>query len=326
MNRLLRAYCRFSRAERAGVLLLFVTTVLVFSADVLWNISLQRQEEAGDENARMRRRVWMRDYRSFAGSPAVAAGEFDDEDFLQTLGSAPSRAPVEADASSVRIKLAPFPFDPNRADSVTLRNLGLPARVVRNILHYRARGGRFRRASEFAKVYGLGKPEYTVLLPYIQIADTFSSAGRATSLLLAAREHSAPAKYEAGTQVDLNRADTAELKRIPGIGSGIARLITAYRARLGGFYAVEQLAEIRLNVDSLRPWFTVDSADIRRIDLNSAGVSRLKAHPYIDFYQAKIIVDYRLKHGRLSSLKPFRLYEEFGDSDLRRIAPYVCFE
>ena len=30
-------------------------------------------------------------------------------------------------------------------------------------------------------------------------------------------------KYEPGTLVDLNKADTAELKKIPGIGSGIAR-------------------------------------------------------------------------------------------------------
>ena len=44
--------------------------------------------------------------------------------------------------------------------------------------------------------------------------------------------------------LDLNRADTAELKKIPGIGSGIARLIVNYRQRLGGFYQIEQLQEI----------------------------------------------------------------------------------
>lgn len=42
-------------------------------------------------------------------------------------------------------------------------------------------------------------------------------------------------KYPEGTLVDLSEADTTELKKIPGIGSGIARMIVAYRKRLGGF-------------------------------------------------------------------------------------------
>ena len=43
------------------------------------------------------------------------------------------------------------------------------------------------------------------------------------------------------------------------------------------------------------------------------------------FYQAKAIVDYRRKHGRLKNLKPFVLYEEFDPEALERIGHYVCF-
>lgn len=39
-------------------------------------------------------------------------------------------------------------------------------------------------------------------------------------------------KYPEGTQIDLNSADTIELKKIPGIGSGIAGSIVRYRERL----------------------------------------------------------------------------------------------
>lgn len=35
------------------------------------------------------------------------------------------------------------PFDPNTADSLQLRSLGIPGNVVRNILRYRAKGGYF---------------------------------------------------------------------------------------------------------------------------------------------------------------------------------------
>ncbi|EXY62450.1 helix-hairpin-helix domain-containing protein, partial [Bacteroides fragilis] len=52
----------------------------------------------------------------------------------------------------------------------------------------------------------------------------------------------------------------------------------------------------------------------------------LKAHPYINFYQAKIIVEYRKKKGILKSLKQLSLYEEFTPQDLERISHYICFE
>ena len=123
-----------------------------------------------------------------------------------------------------------------------------------------------------------------------------------------------------------NRADTAELKKIPGIGSGIARLIVNYRQRLGGFYQIEQLQEIHLNYRQLQAWFTVTPSEIRRINLNRVGIERLRHHPYINFYQAKALVEYRKKKGALHSLKPFTLYEEFTESDLERLSPYVCFE
>ena len=50
-------------------------------------------------------------------------------------------------------------------------------------------------------------------------------------------------KYQPGTVINLNEADTTELKKVPGIGSAIARMIVNYRTQLGGFYKIEQLQE-----------------------------------------------------------------------------------
>ena len=44
------------------------------------------------------------------------------------------------------------PFDPNRTDSVTFCRLGLPAWMAKNILRYRSKGGKFRKAEDFKKV------------------------------------------------------------------------------------------------------------------------------------------------------------------------------
>ena len=133
-------------------------------------------------------------------------------------------------------------------------------------------------------------------------------------------------KYEAGTLVDLNKADTTELKKIPGIGSGIARMIVHYRNQLGGFYQVEQLREINLDAEQLEAWFTIDEGDIQKIPVNKSSVDRLRRHPYLDFYQAKALVEHRRKHGDLESLKPFVLYEEFTEDDLERISHYLNFD
>ena len=133
-------------------------------------------------------------------------------------------------------------------------------------------------------------------------------------------------KYEAGTLVDFNRADTTALKKIPGIGSAIARMIVNYRNQLGGFYEVEQLREINLDAEQLQSWFVVDEAAIRKIPVNKSSVDRLRKHPYINFYQAKALVEHRRKHGDLESLKPFVLYEEFTEEDLERISHYLSFD
>ena len=219
-------------------------------------------------------------------------------------------------------------FDPNTADSVTFVKLGLPSWMARNILRYRSKNGVFRRPEDFRKIYGMTDAQFQTLRPYIRIAqpdtDRYSAPVRLLEDSLPLRKDTL-FKYPPGTLVDLNRADTTELKKIPGIGSGIARMITGYRQRLGGFYHIEQLEEIHLDYRQLKPWFCIDTAAIQRIDLNRASVERLRNHPYINFYQAKAIVDYRRKHGRLKNLKPFVLYEEFDSEALERIRHYVCF-
>lgn len=133
-------------------------------------------------------------------------------------------------------------------------------------------------------------------------------------------------KYEEGTIVNLNTTDTTELKMIPGIGSAIARLIVGYRQQLGGYSHIEQLKEINLDAEKLSSWFVIDSTQIAPFNINQVGINRLRNHPYLNFYQAKVIVEHRRKHGNIRSLKQLSLYEEFSETDLSRLSPYVCFE
>lgn len=219
------------------------------------------------------------------------------------------------------------PFDPNTADSVLLRQLGLPVYIVRNILKYRAKGGVFRSPESFSRIYGLKEEVYQKLKPYTTIAPLVSVSHVRTDTFRQLKD-TIPyiPKYEEGTIVDLNKADTSILKRIPGIGSTLARMIVVYRQRLGGFYDVSQLQEVPHVRVELNKWFVVTPAGLHKIQVNSASLDKLRSHPYMDFYKAKAIMEYRRKRGKIKGLSQLSMFEEFTEKDLKRLSPYLTFE
>ena len=225
------------------------------------------------------------------------------------------------------------PFDPNLADSIEFLRLGLPSYVIKNVIKYRQKGGRFSTPESFARIYGLTEAKFKELQPYIYISEEFikkpnrkKSAQERSKREEKVDSLQKPFKYPEGTLVDVNTADTTELKKIPGIGSGIARRIVAYRNRLGGFYTLEQLNEVEFVTADLLKWFKLEGDSVRKLPINRVGLDKLRAHPYINFYQAKVIVEYRRKKGEIKSLSQLALYEEFTEKDLKRLSAYISFD
>lgn len=133
-------------------------------------------------------------------------------------------------------------------------------------------------------------------------------------------------KFQQGIVVDVNTADTLVLKKIPDIGSVISHNIVNYRNRLGGFYDVSQLLEVK-NVDTtLLVWFQVKSDIYRKISINKADIDELRNHPYMDFYKAKAVVDYRRKRGKITGMTQLSMLKEFSDEDITRLSHYFSFE
>ena len=225
------------------------------------------------------------------------------------------------------------PFDPNLADSIEFLRLGLPSYVIKNVIKYRQKGGRFSTPESFARIYGLTEAKFKELQPYIYISEEFikkpnrkKSAQERPKREEKVDSLQKPFKYPEGTLVDVNTADTTELKKIPGIGSGIARRIVAYRNRLGGFYTLYQLNEVEFVTADLLKWFKLEGDSVRKLPINRVGLDKLRAHPYINFYQAKVIVEYRRKKGEITSLSQLALYEEFTEKDLKRLSAYISFD
>ena len=114
--------------------------------------------------------------------------------------------------------------------------------------------------------------------------------------------------------------------KIPGIGRAGAQAIISYRDKLGGYYDISQIKEIRFIADSaiehLFRFAYIDTSVIEKIDINKASVSFMKKHPYINFYQAKCIVDYR-KRKFLNNIDELKFSQEFNSEDFRRLFHYI---
>ncbi|MGL5957195.1 MAG: helix-hairpin-helix domain-containing protein [Phocaeicola sp.] len=252
--------------------------------------------------------------------------------FLASVGE--KRA--EKEQAKVHLKwkqreITPTRFDPNSVDSLQLYEMGLPIWLISRILNYRKAGGKFPTPEAFGRIYGLSETLFAELKPFIEISDSFLPFKRKVALgdslaLEKAADSLRYFKYPEGVLVDLNSADTTELKKIPGIGSAIARMVVVYRERLGGFYSVRQLEEIAYLSTDLWKWFVVKESPIPFLDVNVASLDRLRAHPYLNFYQAKVIVEHRKKRGKIESLSQLSLYEEFAEKDFDRLTYYLKFD
>lgn len=250
-------------------------------------------------------------------------------------------------ADGRRVEL--FPFDPNTADSTQLLRLGLQPWQVRAIYKYRAKGGIYRTPHDFGRLYGMTRQQYETLEPYIRIGDDYQPA----YTQFASRAEEAQERYEAyekahphapykeydrdtlrypvklkpGQQVNLATADTTLLKKIPGIGSAWARRIVQYRDRLGGFYSVSQLRDMDEFPTQSLPYLSLPTATATtKLNLNQLSLSQLRRHPYINYFQAKAICDYRRLKGPLKSIDQLRLLQkDFPPEAIERLRHYVTF-
>ena len=227
-------------------------------------------------------------------------------------------------------RVSRFPFDPNTADSTALLSLGLQPWQVRNIYKYRAAGGIYRQPEDFARVYGLTKKQFDELRPYIRISSDYKPSSefyesRHSNVnapeSIAARHITV--KLRAGETLELNGADSSQLVRVPGIGPFYARQIENRRRWLGGYYSADQLLEIDYFPKEALNYFHVNASLIKKINVNKLSLSELKRHPYLNYYQAKAIVDYRRLRGPLKDIGELKLMKDFTEKDIERLRHYV---
>ena len=249
-----------------------------------------------------------------------------------------------------------FYFDPNTADSTQLLRLGLRPWQVRNMYKYRAKGGRYRQKEDFAMLYGLTLEQYRRLEPYIRIKpeamardyfngndngngnenangnDNGNRLAHNKGVTKQVQQENVPVnvnvpvkKLTQGECVDINTADTAELKRIPGIGSYFARRIVELRQRRQAFVSPDELLSIRNFPETALTYMTA-SQNFAKIHINQSSLQQLKAHPLINYTQATDILRYRRLNGNIRSVNDISNLPSFTPEQLARLKPFLLFE
>lgn len=226
---------------------------------------------------------------------------------FNTAAAALNKANLQTTDGNRAANVTLFKFNPNNLSAGDWRKLGITAKQAAIIKNYTAKGGRFRKAEDLQKIYGLTKLDYARLAPFIIIP-----------------------QEKANIIVELNTADSARLTAIDGIGGAFAKRIIYYRERLGGFITKEQLKEVygidELKYNEIKDQVKVDAGHIRKININTITFDKLRLMPYLNYKQVNAMIEYRKQHGDYTSINDLKNIAIIDDNILRKIEPYLVFK
>jgi DNA uptake protein ComE-like DNA-binding protein len=213
-----------------------------------------------------------------------------------------------------------FFFNPNQLPDKDWERLGFSEKQVHSIKNYESKGGVFKTKSDVKKMYAISEPEFNRIAPFIDLPEekkdepkTFKKINKPFLI------------------VDIGKADSTELSTLPMVGEYLAYKIHNYREKLGGFYSISQLKEVRGLRDStylviLPHVILEDSTNLRKINLNTAGYEELNMHPYINSKIANVVLAYRKQHGLFQNVSDLQKVALVDAELYRKIAPYLKVE
>ena len=219
---------------------------------------------------------------------------------------------------SSKFKVPPTKFDPNKYSESEWIKLGMSPKQVGIILKFGKRG--FYSEEDLKRVFVISDKFYEI------IKDS-----------LVFPEKPAYSKFEKSTfevkkvvKIEINTASEEELLGVKGIGPFFAKQIVKKRLELGGFISKEQLIEVwkfdQEKLDIIAPNISVNPNLIQKININTAPVELLKAHPYIRWNIANSIVKMRAQNGTFKKIEELKKSVLITDEVFEKLKPYLTVE
>ena len=213
-----------------------------------------------------------------------------------------------------------FHFNPNTISKDSLQMLPIHPNAIRNIVKYRLSGGKFYKAEDVKKIYGMAEGDFEKIQEDIIIpSNTKKNKTYASSYI----------KKDPSIQIEINKANIEEWQKLKGIGPYTAKKIIAYREKLGGFYTINQVGETWALPDSvfqhIKPQLRIVQAN-QKLTINNIEFDQLVKHPYLSSKKAKIILNYITQHGSLKNKKDLYNIRILDSIQVNKLHPYFDYQ
>jgi DNA uptake protein ComE-like DNA-binding protein len=214
-------------------------------------------------------------------------------------------------------KVPPHRFDPNTYSIQDWKNLGLSDKQASVVLRFCSRG--IYSNDQLRKIFVLPEQLYDLIKDStFYPSKTFLTFERSSEPL--------EKKIEKLILVDLNKANEAELDRIPGVGSFYAKNIINYRNQLGGYVRKEQLLEV-WKLDPAKyeeiEQFVMVGTLFQKINLNEVSAEILRKHPYLNWNIANSIVKLRKQKTLFKAIEDIKESVLIDEELFEKLKPYL---
>ncbi len=204
----------------------------------------------------------------------------------------------------------PFYFSPDTMSAKSWQRLGLTENQSKSVENYLLKFQGKIGVQELNNIYVLDKAFIQRITPYViekKDSSTLAFDGK----------------------IEINSIDAEKLKTITKWNSKLCERTIEYRKKLGGFHSTEQLAEVYgMELTLLDPFWgqwDFNSTPIKSIPLNRCSLDELSAHPYLNFKQARTILDFRDSVRPLKNLSDLDNMNLMSEENLAKLAPYLDF-
>ena len=214
-------------------------------------------------------------------------------------------------------------IDPNNCSYDDFLKVGFSSRQAKSCVAFVRKGGRFYKKEDLLKIYTISKEDYERVQKFIHISNVSFKKNETK------KKEKELKKCEPSEKISvaINSCDTADLMRLPKIGMFRAKKIIEQRDKLGGFYSCEQLYAIysmdSALVQELNPYIIIDTANIRKINLNTATFKEMVRHPLISYEQTKDIMNYKKIVGTIRNAEELRKNNIIPEADYEILQFYV---
>ena len=259
----------------------------------------------------------------FIGISSSESKIINDKNFIAFQKQIDSLKHIELKNKKFKV----LPFNPNYLDDYKGYSFGMSSKQIDKLFEYRKNGKFINSSLEFQIITGVSDSLLNLMTPYFKFPDWINEK-KVTN-----NSKSVNKTFEGRliSSSNLNLATIQDLKTVSGIGDILSERIIKYRDRLKGFTFNDQLYEVyglEKNIaDIVLEKFPIKTIpEIKKININDASLKELNSIIYINYNQAKSIVEYRSKVGEIHNIDELLKIEGFTIEKINRIGLYLTIE